>query len=118
MYDDVDGGFEVVRRGYDQRQVDSHLGRLDAEIRILVADRNAAVEQATQLGRELDESRARAERLRSQVRTLISPPTSVPGMSERMRSMLRLAEDEVSDCLLYTSPSPRDGLLSRMPSSA
>ena len=28
--------------------------------------------------------------------------------------------DEVflEDCLLYTSPSPRDGLLSRMPSSA
>ena len=25
---------------------------------------------------------------------------------------------EGSDCLLYTSPSPRDGLLSRMPSSA
>ena len=26
--------------------------------------------------------------------------------------------EEVCDCLLYTSPSPRDGLLSRMPSSA
>ena len=26
--------------------------------------------------------------------------------------------DEVKFCLLYTSPSPRDGLLSRMPSSA
>ena len=26
--------------------------------------------------------------------------------------------DEVDICLLYTSPSPRDGLLSRMPSSA
>ena len=25
---------------------------------------------------------------------------------------------EGGDCLLYTSPSPRDGLLSRMPSSA
>ena len=25
---------------------------------------------------------------------------------------------ELSSCLLYTSPSPRDGLLSRMPSSA
>ena len=24
----------------------------------------------------------------------------------------------IKDCLLYTSPSPRDGLLSRMPSSA
>ena len=30
------------------------------------------------------------------------------------------ADDEwmVNPCLLYTSPSPRDGLLSRMPSSA
>ena len=25
---------------------------------------------------------------------------------------------EISDCLLYTSPSPRDATLSRMPSSA
>ena len=28
------------------------------------------------------------------------------------------SEDQQSTCLLYTSPSPRDGLLSRMPSSA
>ena len=27
-------------------------------------------------------------------------------------------ELEIIGCLLYTSPSPRDGLLSRMPSSA
>ena len=26
--------------------------------------------------------------------------------------------NQLYDCLLYTSPSPRDGLLSRMPSSA
>ena len=29
-----------------------------------------------------------------------------------------VAEEEPEACLLYTSPSPRDGLLSRMPSSA
>ena len=29
-----------------------------------------------------------------------------------------LIHDDVVDCLLYTSPSPRDCLLSRMPSSA
>ena len=29
-----------------------------------------------------------------------------------------MAELEKNICLLYTSPSPRDGLLSRMPSSA
>ena len=27
-------------------------------------------------------------------------------------------DEQVNACLLYTSPSPRDGLLSRMPSSA
>ena len=29
-----------------------------------------------------------------------------------------LTNNDVTICLLYTSPSPRDGLLSRMPSSA
>ena len=31
---------------------------------------------------------------------------------------IAVARAAVSTCLLYTSPSPRDGLLSRMPSSA
>ena len=29
-----------------------------------------------------------------------------------------ISEGYIYSCLLYTSPSPRDGLLSRMPSSA
>ena len=33
-------------------------------------------------------------------------------------SILDPTPEEFSPCLLYTSPSPRDGLLSRMPSSA
>ena len=45
-------------------------------------------------------------------------------LSSMIRSRLFLAHvrastfGQVSRCLLYTSPSPRDGLLSRMPSSA
>ena len=34
------------------------------------------------------------------------------------RPVVEPADGAGSDCLLYTSPSPRDGLLSRMPSSA
>ena len=30
----------------------------------------------------------------------------------------KAATEQAKSCLLYTSPSPRDGLLSRMPSSA
>ena len=31
---------------------------------------------------------------------------------------IKILKDEPYDCLLYTSPSPRDATLSRMPSSA
>ena len=34
------------------------------------------------------------------------------------KNVVLLSEKEYNSCLLYTSPSPRDGLLSRMPSSA
>ena len=34
------------------------------------------------------------------------------------RQLAQLSAATNSPCLLYTSPSPRDGLLSRMPSSA
>ena len=53
------------------------------------------------------------------------------GKSSTLRTIARLDEPELQQgeiwldgnalhkiCLLYTSPSPRDGLLSRMPSSA
>ena len=37
---------------------------------------------------------------------------------KNVRVLIRYDIENISDCLLYTSPSPRDGLLSRMPSSA
>ena len=36
----------------------------------------------------------------------------------RGRALVRQILSKCISCLLYTSPSPRDGLLSRMPSSA
>ena len=36
----------------------------------------------------------------------------------RCNVMIALQPERADSCLLYTSPSPRDGLLSRMPSSA
>ena len=39
------------------------------------------------------------------------------GMAQCLRHK-RIAERQFTPCLLYTSPSPRDGATSRMPSSA
>ena len=53
------------------------------------------------------------------IQTLADPQAGDTGLrqfAERRRESAR--ENAPNTCLLYTSPSPRDGLLSRMPSSA
>ena len=45
--------------------------------------------------------------------------TDIPGDEVHMLGyFLRHEDEELQDCLLYTSPSPRDATLARMPSSA
>ena len=51
-----------------------------------------------------------------QQRTLLDAKTSYQTSLDEFKSLLGLPPD--LDCLLYTSPSPRDATLSRMPSSA
>ena len=46
----------------------------------------------------------------------VTPPDAPPDPEHG--SVLVWAHGDLPACLLYTSPSPRDGLLSRMPSSA
>ena len=43
---------------------------------------------------------------------------SMMGLLGKNNDAWILKNDDPKSCLLYTSPSPRDGLLSRMPSSA
>ena len=47
-------------------------------------------------------------------------PSDGPNMVplDKLENLLHQLSDIDKFCLLYTSPSPRDGLLSRMPSSA
>ena len=56
-------------------------------------------------------------RKRLKLRSLLAewPPSRA---SASARQVSKLAGFLMHICLLYTSPSPRDGLLSRMPSSA
>ena len=37
---------------------------------------------------------------------------------QSLKANIKIKNPNLNYCLLYTSPSPRDGLLSRMPSSA
>ena len=60
--------------------------------------------------RSSDEALAMIDRREAQLRK----KAKTPGEIRECRSVAAMEWD----CLLYTSPSPRDGLLSRMPSSA
>src|ERR1700750_1739582 len=88
-------GFAVVRRGYDPDAVEAYLRRLDAQVQILAADRDAAVEQSRQMGVELEACGGRVERLRGQVSELSEPDLVVATAGDRVRSMLRLVEDDI-----------------------
>ena len=43
---------------------------------------------------------------------------SIDKINEELAFKTNTQDGQIEICLLYTSPSPRDGLLSRMPSSA
>ena len=47
-----------------------------------------------------------------------TPGVNIADSGNSMLSSIGMNERVITICLLYTSPSPRDGLLSRMPSSA
>ena len=53
----------------------------------------------------------------AEAKTLSNLSKEMKELAEKARSK-KLMPNEYQGCLLYTSPSPRDGLLSRMPSSA
>ena len=50
-----------------------------------------------------------------EIKNFIHNPTQ---SKDNQNNVLNLLAEKLNFCLLYTSPSPRDGLLSRMPSSA
>ena len=79
-------GFDIVRKnGYDRAQVDEHLERVDADLRILTSDRDAAVSQARDVAKQLESARSEIENLRGQVERLSKPPTTLEGLSERLQ---------------------------------
>src|SRR5690606_7775583 len=90
-------GFDFEKRGYNRAQVDEHLERLDADIKMLMSDRDAAISQADDLARQLEAARIEIDDLRGQVERLAQPPTTIEGLSERLQRMLRLAQEEASD---------------------
>lgn len=91
--------FTVAMRGYDRMEVETHLKRITSEVRLFAADRDAALRQADELAKQLDQARARIEELKGQVEQVRQapppPPAREPVVQEtpdQAKRALQLAE--------------------------
>jgi cell division septum initiation protein DivIVA len=87
--------FDVVLRGYDRSQVADTIERLEADFRIALADRDAAVSRSADLAGQLSALHGEIETLRRKAATASAP--TFENISERIQHMLQLAEEEAGE---------------------
>lgn len=78
-------------RGFDRTEVRQYLDQLEAQVRRLIGDREAAATQIATLSRELESARAEVGKLRSRVDELLKPPERLEDLDERMQRTVQLA---------------------------
>ncbi|WP_020670371.1 hypothetical protein [Amycolatopsis nigrescens] len=106
MVPDRDNGLIPLRREYDQawhgfdrNQVRQYLDHVEAHLRRIVADRDAAMAQASTLSRELENARGEINRLRTRVEELRQPPERLEDLDERMQRTAELANARAEEII-------------------
>jgi len=89
--------FDLVRRGFAPDQVTAHLERLEYDLRITTANRDATNQRLSEFGAQLAAAQAEADTLRAQLDRSALEPVSMGNLSDRMQRMIRLAEEEASE---------------------
>ncbi|MGI8652158.1 MAG: hypothetical protein ACR2I7_05100 [Geodermatophilaceae bacterium] len=87
--------FDVVIRGYDRSQVHDVVDRLDGELRVALADKDASTARAAELASHLSNVQAEVESLRQKAESAAAP--NFESMGARISHMLKLAEEEAND---------------------
>lgn len=94
-HDGAAHSFDVVIRGYDRSQVHDVVDRLDGELRVAQADKDASAAKATELAKTLADAQTELESLRQKAQSAAAP--NFESMGARISHMLKLAEEEAND---------------------
>ncbi|WP_309116997.1 hypothetical protein [Saccharothrix sp.] len=89
--------FDAAWRGFDRRQVRHYVAAVEADLRLLAVDRDAAVARADDLARELERARAEIRELKETLDRVCRTPVEPDALSERLRRMLELAHAEADE---------------------
>src|SRR4051812_33434699 len=97
--------FDVVMRGYDRSQVAETIERLEADLHIAMADRDAASTRSADLASQLSAMHGEIESLRRKAATASAP--TFENISERIQHMLQLAAEEAGEIRGAAEPDAR-----------
>ncbi|PWK86855.1 hypothetical protein C8D88_10416 [Lentzea atacamensis] len=89
--------FDVRWRGYDHEQVQHYVREVEGELAVLTADREAALERAESLARQLEAARTENAELRARVDRICRTPIDTGALTERLRRMVELAHAEADE---------------------
>jgi V/A-type H+-transporting ATPase subunit G/H len=89
--------FDVVLRGYNQRQVNERVTRLEFDLRNAAKARDSAVAQAAELTKLLAATRHELDQARGQLHRIANGPLNASNVTERVRVMMKLAEEEIAE---------------------
>ncbi len=87
--------FDVVIRGYDRAQVHDAVDRLDGELRVALADKDASSARAAELTSQLASVQVEVDAMRETAQAAAAP--NFDSMGARISHMLKLAEEEAND---------------------
>ncbi|HEX3590959.1 MAG TPA: cell division protein DivIVA [Pseudonocardiaceae bacterium] len=90
-------GFDVVWHGFDRAQVKQYLEDLEDEIKMISADRNAALSQVADLTEQLRSAHARIADLGKQVTELVELPKNPEDLDDRCKRMVQLAHHQAAE---------------------
>jgi DNA repair exonuclease SbcCD ATPase subunit len=89
--------FDVVLRGYNQRQVNERVTRLEFDLKNSNRRRDAATAQVNELTKLLNNTRAELDKVKSQLANIANSPVNASNVTERVRVMMSLAEEEIAE---------------------
>ncbi len=91
--------FDVVWRGFRRSQVQFYIQQTESEVRMLTEDRDSALSQVSELNAQLEQAREEIESLRRQLDDVCRTPIDESALSDRLRRMVQLANDESAEII-------------------
>ncbi|WP_053731500.1 hypothetical protein [Nocardia sp. NRRL S-836] len=89
--------FDLRWRGYDREQVQHYVHGVEDELRLLTADRDAALARAESLARQVEAARVENAELRARVDRICRSPIDPDALTERLRRRVELAHAEAEE---------------------